>query len=287
MICLSQGLLVVSLKTQLAVVHSFLSSDWKFKSLSLWNLWRSDQCFICTSYVIIWGQKRSCMFSLAGSLASEVCMLPFHRRSQCFSLLRYCVVFYDFSVLRISPRSLRMWVCCSVLDGHVIIKGYCLNIGCLRTPKGNWFLLFRYKKYANLGKLINVLACINAVFLFPLSKYFQVSFSLLMQELLSEFLWENELIYQDSCPVKEKHLHLLVISHYTSESVVVCSSLSKGLLYSSDIKGKYLPSSKGNLHPALSVCTEEIDRLCLLSLALGISTGYWLLPTILLGYKES
>lgn len=43
-----------------------------------------------------------------------------------------------------------------------------------------------------------------------------------MQELLSEFRWENELIYQDSCPAKDKRLHLIVISHYTSEGVVVC-----------------------------------------------------------------
>lgn len=84
------------------------------------------------------------------------------------------------------------------------------------------FLLFRHKKYANIGKLINGLVCINAAFLPPLSKYFQVSFSLLMQELLSEFRWENELIYQDSCPAKDKRLHLIVISHYISEGVVVC-----------------------------------------------------------------
>lgn len=78
-------------------------------------------------------------------------------------------------------------------------------------------LLFRHKKYANRGKLINVLVCINAAFLLPLSKYFQVSFSLLMQELLSEFRWENELIYQDSCPAKDKCLHLIVISHHLSK----------------------------------------------------------------------
>lgn len=84
------------------------------------------------------------------------------------------------------------------------------------------FLLFRHKKYANIVKLINVLVCINAAFLLPPSKYFQLSFGLLMQELLSEFRWENELIYQGSCPAKDKRLHLIVISHYTSESVVVC-----------------------------------------------------------------
>lgn len=149
---LSQGFLVVSLKIQLAVIQFFLSSDCKFKSLSLWNLWRTDQCFICSSCVLIWGRKSSCMVSLAESLANEVCMLPFLRRSQCFSLLRYLVVFYDFSVLRTFPGSLRMWVCSSVLDGHVIIKGDCWSTGCLKTPKGDWFFTVQAQEICKYSK---------------------------------------------------------------------------------------------------------------------------------------
>lgn len=49
------------------------------------------------------------------------------------------------------------------------------------------------------------------------SKYFKISFSTVVQELLLEFRWENELIYQDSFPAKDKALHLMVISHSVSE----------------------------------------------------------------------
>lgn len=42
-----------------------------------------------------------------------------------------------------------------------------------------------------------------------------------MQELLLEFRWENELIYQDSSPAKDKPLHLMIISHYIPEGVAV------------------------------------------------------------------
>jgi len=63
---------------------------------------------------------------------------------------------------------------------------------------------------------------LTAACFLPPSRYFQVSFSSLVQELLLEFRWENEQIYQDSSLAKDKPLHLMVISHCISEGVVVC-----------------------------------------------------------------
>jgi len=48
-----------------------------------------------------------------------------------------------FEELKAFAISLRIWICSSVLGGHMRVKGDCWSTGYLRAPKGDCFSLLQ------------------------------------------------------------------------------------------------------------------------------------------------